>query len=78
MNMQLFAYSCASLTLQSPVGFSFICLHHASLPTSGEQPDANKISIANDTPDNTNLIIQTSPSAEYDIPHHDHTYTCIA
>ena len=34
---QLLAYALASFALQSPFGVSCNFLHHASLPTSGEQ-----------------------------------------
>ncbi len=39
--IQLLVYSVASLTLQSPFGFSFIYSHQALLPGSGAQTPSN-------------------------------------
>lgn len=37
LKIQCLAKSAASLDVHSPLGFSFIWLHHFSLPTSGAQ-----------------------------------------
>jgi hypothetical protein len=40
LKMQYFAYSPASFTVQSPLGFAFRLAHHLSLPTLGAHADS--------------------------------------